>query len=49
MPGITLKQLQVLANIHDIPTHEGKRRLTKMQLLLELYGPDGPLKVNTAQ
>jgi hypothetical protein len=46
MPGkrvITLKQLQILADIHDIPTHEGTRRLTKMQLALELFGPGGPL------
>jgi hypothetical protein len=46
MPGlnvITLNQLQILANIHGIPTHEGTKRLTKMQLALELFGPGGPL------
>lgn len=47
MPGqrvMTLNQLQILANIHDVPTHEGSRRLTKMQLALELFGPGGPLR-----
>jgi hypothetical protein len=43
-PKLTLTQLRILADIHDVPTHEGTRQLTKMQLLLELFGPGGPLR-----
>jgi hypothetical protein len=42
---LTLRDIQMLAISHGIETHQGARRLTKMQLLCKLFGPGGPCKI----
>lgn len=43
---VTLRDLQILAEMAGIPITEGKRARTKMQLACELYGPGGPYSIN---
>ena len=43
---VTLRDLQILAEMNGIPLNEGKRARTKMQLACELYGPGGPYSIN---
>ena len=43
---VTLRDLQILAELNGIPITEGKRTRTKMHLACELYGPDGPYSIN---
>ena len=42
---VTLRVLQILAELNNIPITEGKRTRTKMQLACELYGPGGPYSI----
>ncbi len=42
---VTLRVLQILAELNNIPITEGKRARTKMQLACELYGPGGPYSI----
>ena len=43
---VTLRDLQILAELNSIPITEGKRARTKMQLACELYGPGGPYSIH---
>lgn len=43
---VTLRDLQILAELNGIPTTEGKRARTKMQLACEIYGPGGPYSIH---